>query len=100
MSENADYNEIEKRYIDGLIHGEVTTTHAVIETPKGTVNAVKTQRKQSIKDQLEYLRMCNPEKWKAPETAPMVSLSQNTLEVGLEDLRQLLIPSTDRKGGI
>ena len=93
MSENAEYNEIERKYLDGLIHGEVTTTHTTTELPDGKViESIKTQKKQSTRDRLEYLRMQNPEKWKAPESAPMVSLSQNTIEVGLDDLRQLLIP--------
>jgi predicted DNA-binding protein (UPF0251 family) len=92
MSENAEYNEIEKRYLDGLIHGEVTTTTFTFSTPKGVVEGRKVQKKESNQDRLEYLRMKNPEKWKLPEAAPVVSISQNTIEVGLDDLRQLLIP--------
>ena len=92
MSENADYNEIERKYIESLVKGEVTTTHSTFETPKGVVTGVKTMVKQPSRERLEYLRMMNPEKWKLPESAPVVSISQNTIEVGLDDLRQLLIP--------
>ena len=89
--EDAD-EKILTGYLHDFINGAKTTIKSVTETPKGEIIRRSMKRTTSPKDRLEYLRMRQPEQWKIPQPQPIVSISQNTISVGMEDLKQLLIP--------
>ena len=92
-SENVT-EQVEKVYIDALLHGALTTTKSLTITPKGErIESVTTKRTIVPRDCLEFLRARNPEKWSPPP--PQLALGvmkQETYNVGLDALAQLLIP--------
>jgi len=94
-----NFEDIDKQilegYIDDLIKGTKTTITVITESPQGTTTRKSIKRTTNPKERLEYLRMRHPEDWKIPQPQPMVSIQQNTIEVGLESLKQLLIPCTN-----
>jgi len=46
----------------------------------------------NVTAQIFWLKNRKPSQWNIPQPLPMVSVTQETIEVGLESLKQLLIP--------
>ena len=88
--EDAD-EKILEGYLDDLMFGAKTTVVSTTETENGVTSSKVIKRVTSPKDRLEYLRMRKPEQWKIPQPQPNVTISQNIINTGLEDLKNLLI---------
>ena len=76
--------QIEKKYIDELLHGSQSITKTIRQLSNGvTLTAIETKTVSRPKDKLEYLQYVKE------HDQEMIDVTQDR---GLEELHQLLIP--------
>jgi hypothetical protein len=92
---NTDINdEIEKLYFERLVEGDVEVTRTERTDENGTTNSVSTKIKKNANTLLEYLKASNPTKWNPPPPKFDMTLTQNTINMSIAALQDLLATET------
>jgi hypothetical protein len=82
--------EIEDLYSERLVKGDVEITRTERTDANGISTTVSTKIKKNANVLLEYLKAASPNKWNPPPPKFDMTLTQNTINMSLSALQDLL----------